>query len=1040
MKRMVRIVLIAVAAVILLVAGLIAVLLATMSDDGYRRLAAYLVERATGRTMIVDGRFAIHPSLQPSLVMSNVRILNPPWASGADLARIGHIEVQVPLRPLLSGTLVIERLILNDATFALERRADGEANWAARPSDGDLGLVPVFGTVRLRNVDWSYRDDASGHRTATQLAHLTLEDAGGTGRLDAQGVWDGQAIAATGTLGTLAEALHPTSPFPLDLAISLPGLDLGVRGTIAEPADGRGLDLHLVGKSDDIGPLLERLDSAAPLVGPLEGEVTLRGDFGAVQVPDLRLSAGNPPALEAKGAIAAVRPGDAPLLHGIALEIECSTTTAALATWLERPLPDLGPVAGQLMLSGNSETLKVSDIKLQAGAKDGPTLAASGSIGQIELDPALLVHGVDLQLEAEAPDLAALGTPMDVSLPHGLFSYTGRLSGDPDRWALSGELRLGDTAVTQTFTGSIAGAPPRLSGELSVALAGLEVTARGSVADPADGQGLDLHLVGHADDVARFASLLGHKVPFGGRLTGEATIGGDLAALRFGDLHLSLDDGASQKGQPALEARGQIASVTPSGATLLDGIALQVRSTTSTTVLASWLGRPLPDLGPVQGQFLLSGTSQVMKVTELNLRAGTADRLSITATGGVGRIRLGLDPTVERADLRLDAKAPDGAIVGALLKADIPRLGALSYSGRLSGDAANWALAGKLQIGQTAIDEDLTGSYAGARPRISGKLSIPTLHLADFGVALGRAPRSKDGPPSTSGGAWPSAVPSALKAVDLDLRLDVGEVEGTRLAIGRGEVDLTLKSGVLRLDPARFDFVAGTTLIHATADARAQPPQLDLSLHADDVQLGEFLTAMGRTAPITGELALILKLQSRGDSPEQLTSSLGGEADIAIQRGDVDLKRVNLATANLMTWLLAGADRGTGLLGGAMPGGRTKLECFAGRFAIKNGIATVQSLLMKTPLTLSTASGALDLVDRTVDLHVRLKPVKAVLSPETTYRVQGPMDDPSVDYSKAGFVAHALEGLVLTPLDALGSLLLPLVSDHGADPSNPCLS
>ena len=90
------------------------------------------------------------------------------------------------------------------------------------------------------------------------------------------------------------QALQPTSPFPLDLAVALPGLDLDLSGTIAEPAEGRGLDLRLAGRSDDIRPLLERLDSKAPLAGRAEGAVTLRGDFDAVQIPDLRLTVGDP--------------------------------------------------------------------------------------------------------------------------------------------------------------------------------------------------------------------------------------------------------------------------------------------------------------------------------------------------------------------------------------------------------------------------------------------------------------------------------------------------------------------------------------------------------------------------------------------------------------------------------------------------------------------------------------------------------------------------------------------------------------------------
>jgi AsmA family len=580
MMRVVKIALITLAAVVLIAAAGSAVLLATMEDDDYRRLASYLVERATGRTMVVDGRFAVHPSLQPSLVMSKVRIANPPWASGPDLAEIGHLEVQVALRPLLSGTLVIERLILNDATFALERSAEGAANWTAAPGGADLGLVPVVGVVRLRNVDWRYRDDASGRETALQLAHLIIEDAGANAQLDAQGVWDGQPVAAKGTLGTFAEALHPTSPFPLDLAVSLPGLDLGVRGAIAEPAAGRGLDLRLLGRSNDVGQFLELVDSRAPLAGPLDGEATLRGDFDAVQVTDLRLSVGQPSTLQARGAIATVRPGGAPLLDGIALEIEGSTTTAALAIWLGRALPDLGAIAGQLMLGGTSEALKATGITLHAVRADGPSIGATGEIAQIRLIPAFSVGGVDLQLEAEARDLAAVGTIMDLSLPPGPFSYTGRLTGDPDKWALAGEARFADTAITQTFTGSLAGAPPRLSGELSAGFTGLELSARGTVADPAKGQGLDLDLVGHADDVAQLLGLLGHQAPPGGRLAAEATIGGDLEALHVADLRLNLNQGPGAGGQPALQATGQIARVTPNGGTLLDGIALQVQGAT----------------------------------------------------------------------------------------------------------------------------------------------------------------------------------------------------------------------------------------------------------------------------------------------------------------------------------------------------------------------------------------------------------------------------------------------------------------------------
>jgi uncharacterized protein involved in outer membrane biogenesis len=1032
MMRVAKIALITGAAVVLLVAAAIPILLVALNHDR-GRLAASLIERVSGGAVVVDGRFAIHPSLRPSLVMSQVLIANPPWASGPDLARIGHLELQVPLWPLLSGTLVFQRFILNDATFAFERSADGAANWTAG-SGGGLGLVPVFGTIRMRNVEGRYRDDADGRATAVHLARLTLQDTGGTGKLDAQGTWDGQQIVAKGTLGTLAEALHPSSPFPLDLAVSLPGLEVGVRGTIAKPAAGRGLDLRLVGHSDDLGPFLERLDSQAPLAGPAEGEATLRGDFDAIEVPDLRLSVGDPATLEVKGAIATVRPGAARPLDGIALDIAGSTTTAAVAAWLDRPLPDLGPVAARLGLSGTSEAVKISDLRLDAGAKGGPTVGARGDIEQIQLAPEFALRGADLQLEAATPDLAAFGAMLDVALPQGAFSYRGRLSGDADRLALSGKARLGDKTLTQSFAGSLTNAPPRLSGELSVALAGLELTARGTVADPAKGQGLDLRVVGQASDIGPFLDLLGRRTP-GGRMAAEATVGGDVEALHVRDLRLSLDQAAGSKSPSALQATGEIARVSPWGATLLDGIALAIQGTTSTDVLAGWLGRPLPDLGPVQGQLTLTGSSRAVRVTGMKLQAGRAERLSIVTSGGIGEIRLGPVPTIRGADLSLDAKVPDSAAIGALLDASLPRLGALAYSGRLSGDPANWGLTGKVRVGRTMIDEDLTGSHTGPRPRISGRLSIPTLHLADFNVPWEHNKASS----WASSSPWKSAVGalSGLDAVDLALSVALGRVEGSALPIGRGEVNLTLEDGVLRIDPARFGFVDGTTLVRATANAHAQPAQADLGVRADDVQLGEVVTAMGGTPPLTGELALLMSLHSSGASDQELLSSLQGETHFALQRGEVDLS-VNLATADLVTWLLAGAQRGTRLLRGK--GGRTKLECLVGRFTIEHGVATAQSLVMTTPLTLSTATGTINLVDQTIDLVVRLRARRAsTFDPATTYRLHGPMADPALDYSRTGFLARAIANLVMKPLDALGALL-PLVADDGGDPGNPCLS
>ena len=151
--RALKIALITIVAAVLLIVAAAVVLFATLSDDSYRRLASYLFERATGRMLIVE---AASPSTPRCGRRSWCARAHPQPRLGLDpeFAQIGHIEIEVALPSLLSGTLVVQRLILEDASFALERRADGTATWTMGEAVGP-GLVPVLGTARLRNVAWT---------------------------------------------------------------------------------------------------------------------------------------------------------------------------------------------------------------------------------------------------------------------------------------------------------------------------------------------------------------------------------------------------------------------------------------------------------------------------------------------------------------------------------------------------------------------------------------------------------------------------------------------------------------------------------------------------------------------------------------------------------------------------------------------------------------------------------------------------------------------------------------------------------------------
>ncbi len=325
-------------------------------------------------------------------------------------------------------------------------------------------LVPVIGTVALRDVDWHYRDQATGRATSIALAHLTVDDVGNVARLDGEGTWDGRKIGAKGEFGTLAQALNPTRPFPIDLSVSLPALELALQGTVADPLTGRGLDVRLTGQSDRIEELLKLLGSDLPLVGHLDGAARLSGDPALLRLSDLHLAVSDNqngesrPSLEVTGQIETIRPEDAVPLEGIDCKVQLATSTAVLPDWLQREVPDLGPVQGRFALTGSSQALKLADLDLRVGSADQLTIAATGAVGDIQLAPELAVQGIDLHLEAKAPATAPLAKLLDRPLPElGPIDARFALTGNAEALKLADlDLQVGSSdQLTIAATGAV---------------------------------------------------------------------------------------------------------------------------------------------------------------------------------------------------------------------------------------------------------------------------------------------------------------------------------------------------------------------------------------------------------------------------------------------------------------------------------------------------------------------------------------------------------------------------------------------------------
>jgi len=144
-----------------LLAIIVGVVLLSVQDVGrYKEFIARKVSEKTGRELVIAGDFDLSISFSPSIVANDVTFQNAAWGSEAEMLKLGHVEAEVELFPMLTGDIRVKRLILEDLDVLIETNADGLGNWEfgerkASDEDEDYdggGDLPVIEDMRIENA------------------------------------------------------------------------------------------------------------------------------------------------------------------------------------------------------------------------------------------------------------------------------------------------------------------------------------------------------------------------------------------------------------------------------------------------------------------------------------------------------------------------------------------------------------------------------------------------------------------------------------------------------------------------------------------------------------------------------------------------------------------------------------------------------------------------------------------------------------------------------------------------------------------------
>ena len=130
MKSVLRLIAGLFAIVVLVVVALAAYLAFLFDANDYRDQLITTVKAQTGRDLTLNG--PIELSLFPWLGFSigAAELGNAPGFSDRPFASLASAEARVKLLPLVGGNVEIDRVTINGLQLSLERRKDGQTNWA----------------------------------------------------------------------------------------------------------------------------------------------------------------------------------------------------------------------------------------------------------------------------------------------------------------------------------------------------------------------------------------------------------------------------------------------------------------------------------------------------------------------------------------------------------------------------------------------------------------------------------------------------------------------------------------------------------------------------------------------------------------------------------------------------------------------------------------------------------------------------------------------------------------------------------------------
>jgi AsmA protein len=212
-------------------------------------------------------------------------------------------------------------------------------------------------------------------------------------------------------------------------------------------------------------------------------------------------------------------------------------------------------------------------------------------------------------------------------------------------------------------------------------------------------------------------------------------------------------------------------------------------------------------------------------------------------------------------------------------------------------------------------------------------------------------------------------------------------------------------------------------------DAADQPPSFRVRLDARDLDY-RLLQQLSRNSDlIEGRIELYVELSGAGATVRSLLGNADGRITLIGGPGRISGRRLELWAADLIPTMLSPRWQRQNV---------TEMNCFVAHIGLKQGLATVEDLILDTQRITVAGGGMLNLETEAIDLLLAPRPKRlSFVSLANPVRIQGTLAEPDVSVARLPSRRRLMRTGLLAGL-INPAFLLVAFSDTGTGVTNPC--